>query len=115
MTIATTANIHRMTNPAKFVQAVRDGTYGMPAYHARACIAHNYPDLPALPLLVAVDGAIGTGGFVLAVRAFLQTPVRVIHQIFTAFAKVAAIRFVMVGTINNAHAPQGCMFAFQSA
>ena len=87
----------------------------MPPGHAWTGIAHDGFYLLARPGLVAVDRAVSTGGFVLAIRTFGQSHSRIAQQFFTTIAVFSASCLVMVGTINIDHALQRFVFALQPA
>ena len=109
------AHLHRMQSPAQLVEAVRQRADGMSPQHAWACVAHDPAHFLPLPLLIAMDGAIRTGGFGLPVRAFLQAPFRVGHEIIALLTQLTATGIVMIRTVNRSHASQCCMFTLEPA
>jgi hypothetical protein len=109
------AQIHRVQNPPQLVEAVRQGPDGMAPDHARSRIAHDPANFLALSFLVAMNGAVGASGLGLAIRAFLQAAFGVTHQIITLIAQLAVTVLVVIPTVDDCHASQYCMLAFQPA
>ena len=71
--------------------------------HARPCIphhlAHSFPGFRP----VAVDRAVGAGGFVGPVRTEIETAVGVVGQLFALLARPAGA--VVIGTVHLDHRP----------
>ena len=74
----------------------------MAQQHARAGEAHDHLDPGAHIRLVAMDRALGTGGFALLERAFLE-PLKGIILQFLAFAAQTGLSAVLFLAVKQKH------------
>jgi len=82
---------------------------GVMQQHARTGIAHDFPDSFAHGWLVAMNGAIQTGGLGFTKRAILQ-PVKGVTQRPAAFITQAGSRSMVLAAIQLYHGMQSSLF-----
>ena len=106
---------HGVPHFSHLVEKVRDGAKGVFPGHSGTRKTHDVLSFLTLDGFVAMNRAIGAGGLVRAVRAFLEAFACVTHQFTAIRAQTVCISAVMMVTINPGHADQRFMFTLQPA
>jgi len=97
-----TRQLLRVPRLAEAIQLVGDGEQWMTQQHAWAGVSHNLFGLGSLCRLVAVNGAVGAGRFVLSVGAFPQPHFGIVQKLLALVAQEIP-GFVMVSSAIDAN------------
>jgi hypothetical protein len=90
-----------------------DSEEGMLPEHPRAGIAHHHTHLLATLCLVAMDWAIGAGGFLFTKPAAVEAEGGVIEQ-GTTFGAQSCLRLMMIAAVTFHHGHDGLVFPLQA-
>ena len=100
-----------------FVQPInemQDGQAGVVKEHARSGKAHHLADLFAPVGLVAMDGALGTGGLVCPIGTALDAAVGISRQIQAIEAQAGVVGLVMSVAVERDHLADGLLRTVQT-
>jgi hypothetical protein len=90
------------------VEKMADGEEGMSVDHPRSGVTHDLPDSLSHFGLVAMDGAGGANGLVLAETAGICALHRIIKQLTAIGAEI--VRPMVTAAVNSDHLADGCRF-----
>jgi len=96
-----------MPGRAESVQLVADGKERMAQQHPRAGVSHDFFGLGPLRRLVTVNGAVGAGRLVLAVRTFQQPHFGIVQKLPALGAQDVPGAVMVSGAIDSDHFGHG--------
>jgi len=93
-----------MLDAAQLVEYVQESEPGMAQRHPRTCVTHHHLRPLALRRLVAMDRATRAGRLRLAIRALLETALRIIEEALALRAgRIAAVVVTAIDADHRAH------------
>ena len=86
----------------------------MTKQHPGTGVSHNFPGLGFSSRLVAVNGTVGAGRFLVPIRTFSKAQLRIIQKFTARLTQTVPIIVMVGGAINANHLAHGQAFTGQA-